>query len=76
MNNRVPRLRIDRGWSQVKLASKLGVSRQTISSIENGKYDPSLPLAFRIAHLFGVQIEDVFTPPAGAEEEELPFAPV
>lgn len=50
------------GWSQQRLATALGVSRQTILSIEKGKYDPSLPLAFQIAEAFGCTIEDLFTP--------------
>jgi putative transcriptional regulator len=55
-------LRAERDWSQALLAEKLGVSRQTINAIEKGKYDPSLPLAFKIAHLFGQTIEDIFLP--------------
>jgi putative transcriptional regulator len=54
--------RADREWSQGDLAERLGVSRQTVNAIETGKYDPSLELAFRIAKLFRVQIEDVFKP--------------
>jgi putative transcriptional regulator len=54
--------RATRGWSQGDLAEQLGVSRQTINAIETGKYDPSLELAFRIAKLFRVRIEDVFNP--------------
>lgn len=50
------------GWSQGALADRLGVSRQTVNALEAGRYDPSLPLAFRIATLFGCRIEDVFTP--------------
>jgi len=50
------------GWSQAELAARLGVSRQTVISIERGRYDPSLPLAFRIAEVFGCRIEDVFRP--------------
>jgi putative transcriptional regulator len=50
------------GWSQGRLAEELGVSRQTVISLEKGRFDPSLPLAFRIATLFGCRIEDVFTP--------------
>ena len=64
MNNRVRELRAGLGWSQEMLAEKLDVSRQTIISIERGKYDPSLPLAFRIAGLFGRSIEDIFLPDA------------
>lgn len=60
MNNRLRLLRAERGWTQTDLADALEVSRQTIHSLETGKYDPSLPLAFRIARLFGCKIEDVF----------------
>jgi putative transcriptional regulator len=60
MTNRVRELRSSKGWSQGELASRLGVSRQTINAIETGKYDPSLPLAFSIARLFGRSIEDIF----------------
>lgn len=62
MKNRVAVLREARGWSKVDLADALDVSRQTIHSIESARYDPSLPLAFRIAALFGCRIEDVFEP--------------
>lgn len=62
MNNRLRVLRSERGWSQGDLGTRLGVSRQTVNAIETGKYDPSLPLAFRIARLFELRIEDVFTP--------------
>ena len=58
----LPALRAERGWSQGDLAERLGVSRQTVNALERGKYDPSLPLAFRIARLFGRRIEDVFEP--------------
>ena len=60
MRNHIKRLRAERGWSQAVLAEKLDVSRQSINAIETGRYDPSLPLAFRIARLFGVTIEAVF----------------
>lgn len=53
-------LRDERGWSQGRLASEVGVSRQTINAIETGRFDPSLPLALRLAALFGSQVEDVF----------------
>jgi putative transcriptional regulator len=53
-------LRAERGWSQAALAERLGVSRQSVNAIETGKYDPSLPLAFRIADLFGLPIEAIF----------------
>ena len=62
MRNRLPVLRAERGWTQADLAQALDVSRQTIVSIEKGKYDPSLPLAFRIAELFGLAIESIFDP--------------
>lgn len=64
MNNRLKVLRAERDWSQAALASRLGVSRQTVNAIERGKYDPSLPLAFKIAAVFGQRIEDIFTPDA------------
>jgi putative transcriptional regulator len=62
MKSRLRDLRAEREWSQADLADRLGVSRQTINSIETGKYDPSLPLAFDIARLFGKRIEDIFSP--------------
>ena len=62
MNNHLRTLRADRNWSQADLAERLDVSRQSVNAIETGKYDPSLPLAFRIARLFGLRIEDVFLP--------------
>ncbi|MDJ1114081.1 helix-turn-helix transcriptional regulator [Microbacterium dauci] len=62
MLNSLPALRQARGWSQQRLADELGVSRQTIISIERGRFDPSLPLAFRIARLFETTIETVFEP--------------
>lgn len=62
MNNRLRELRERHGWSQGELATQLDVSRQTINALETGKYDPSLPLAFRIARLFSCRIEDVFLP--------------
>jgi putative transcriptional regulator len=60
VKNRLKVLRAERDWSQADLAGRLGVSRQTINAIETEKYDPSLPLAFAIAKLFGKLIEDVF----------------
>lgn len=60
MNNRLRVLRAERGWSQAELASHLDVSRQAVNAIETGKYDPSLPLAFKVARLFGLSIEDIF----------------
>ena len=62
MNNRLKELRLARDWSQGALADALSVSRQTVNAIENGRYDPSLPLAFTIAALFELRIEDVFQP--------------
>lgn len=62
MINRLPQLRKEAGYSQEKLAELLGVSRQTIISIEKGRFDPSLPLAFSIARVFDTTIEDIFTP--------------
>ena len=62
MTNNLPDLRAARGWSQGDLAEALDVSRQTVNALERGKYDPSLPLAFRIARLFKVRIEDIFHP--------------
>ena len=62
MKNRLRELRAQYGWSQAELALRLDVSRQTINAIETSKYDPSLPLAFRIAQLFGEPIEDIFEP--------------
>jgi putative transcriptional regulator len=60
MNNRLKVLRAELGWSQEVLAQKLEVSRQSVNAIETGKYDPSLPLAFRISRLFGKRIEEIF----------------
>lgn len=60
MKNRLRVLRAERGWSQAELAGRLDVSRQSINAIETGRFDPSLPLAFAIARLFGLKIEDVF----------------
>ena len=60
MNNNVRDRRAERGWTQQDLAEKLGVSRQTVIAIENGRYDPSLPLAFKIARQFRAHIEDIF----------------
>ena len=60
MNNRLRELRDARGWSQGELAERLEVSRQTVNALETGKYDPSLPLAFRIAKLFDEPIESIF----------------
>ncbi|MBL0914947.1 MAG: helix-turn-helix transcriptional regulator [Sphingopyxis sp.] len=60
MKNRLKVLRAERDWSQQDLAERLGVSRQSVNAIETGKYDPSLPLAFRIADLFEMRIEEIF----------------
>ena len=62
MDSRMRELREAQGWSQGELAERLAVSRQTVNAIETGKYDPSLPLAFRIARLFGQPIESIFLP--------------
>jgi putative transcriptional regulator len=62
VKNALAVLRAERGWSQADLAERLDVSRQTVNSLERGRYDPSLPLAFRIARLFDLRIEDVFDP--------------
>ena len=62
MKNRLKVLRAERDWSQAELAERLRVSRQTVNAIETEKYDPSLPLAFRIAEVFGSRIEDIFFP--------------
>jgi putative transcriptional regulator len=63
MKNRLKVLRAERDWSQQDLADRLQVSRQSVNAIETGKYDPSLPLAFRIAELFELAIEEIFTSP-------------
>ena len=60
MHNRLRILRAERGWSQAELAGHLDVSRQAVNAIETGKYDPSLPLAFKLARLFGQSIEEIF----------------
>ena len=64
MLNRLKVLRAERNWSQQDLAERLEVSRQSVNAIENGKYDPSLPLAFRIAELFELPIEEIFASPS------------
>ena len=61
MKNRITGLRAERGWTQADLALRIGVSRQTINAIETGKFDPSLPVAFRLARLFELTIEGIFT---------------
>ena len=67
MKNRIKVLRAERDWTQANLARELDVSRQTVNAIETGKYDPALPLAFKIARLFNLTIEEVFDP--GTAEE-------
>jgi putative transcriptional regulator len=62
MNNRLKVLRAERNWSQQDLADRLEVSRQSVNAIETGKYDPSLPLAFRISEIFELSIEQIFDP--------------
>lgn len=61
MKNRISDLRAERAWTQADLAQRIGVSRQTINAIETGKFDPSLPVAFRLARLFDLTIEGIFT---------------
>lgn len=61
MRNRLPELRAERGWSQARLAEALDVSRQTVNSLEKGRYDPSLPLAFKISRLMQLPIEAIFS---------------
>ena len=60
MHNKLRVLRAERAWSQAELGGRLGVSRQAVNAIETGKYDPSLPLAFKLARLFGIPIEEIF----------------
>ncbi|HUJ06308.1 MAG TPA: helix-turn-helix transcriptional regulator [Streptosporangiaceae bacterium] len=66
MNNRLRELRAARRWSQADLADRLDVSRQTVNAVETGRYDPSLPLAFKMAAVFGLPIESIFSPGPGA----------
>lgn len=68
MRNRLRVLRAERGWSQQDLAAALEVSRQSVNAIETGKYDPSLPLAFRIARVFGQPIEAIFEDHVGSDD--------
>lgn len=70
MENLIRAEREARGWTQATLAEHLDVSRQTVVALETGKYDPSLPLAFRISHLFGKTIESLFTPATTAGSSE------
>lgn len=65
VRNRLKVLRAERDWSQAELGGRLGVSRQAVNAIETGKYDPSLPLAFKIARLFGMAIEEIFDDDGG-----------
>ncbi len=69
MKNRLRVLRADREWSQAELATRLGVSRQTINAVETGKYDPSLPLAFQMAKVFQLRIEEVFQPDGNGDKQ-------
>jgi len=69
MKNRLRVLRAEHGWSQAALAERLDVSRQTVNAIEGGKYDPSLPLAFKIAKVFGQPIEDIFQPDCSGQPD-------
>jgi len=69
MTNRLKVLRAERDWSQADLATRLGVSRQTVNAIETGRYHPSLPLAFDIARVFACRIEDIFQPDADRPTE-------
>ena len=71
MENRLRRLRTQRGWSQQGLAERLEVSRQSVNAIETGKYDPSLPLAFRIAELFALPIEEIFVSPSSRSSKAI-----
>ncbi len=76
MTNRLRELRAERDWSQAELAKRLSVSRQTVNAIETGKYDPSLPLAFAIARVFGQSIEQVFQPDGPSEPGLAPAASI
>ena len=71
MKNRLKVLRAERDWSQSDLAERLAVSRQSVNAIETGKYDPSLPLAFRIAELFGLPIEEIFVSPSSRSSKAI-----
>ena len=68
MNNRLRVLRAERGWSQAELGGRVGVSRQAVNAIETGKYDPSLPLAFKLARLFEMPIEEIFSDDEGGAD--------
>lgn len=69
MNNRLRVLRAERAWSQQDLAERLQVSRQSVNAIETGRYDPSLPLAFKIADVFGLAIEEIFINPSRENDQ-------
>jgi putative transcriptional regulator len=71
VKNRLKVLRAERDWTQADLAQRLEVSRQTVNAIETGKYDPSLPLAFRISRVFGTPIEEIFDPEDGAGDQNI-----
>ncbi|MEP6982975.1 MAG: helix-turn-helix transcriptional regulator [Sphingomicrobium sp.] len=71
MENRLRILRAQRGWSQQDLGQRLEVSRQSVNAIETGKYDPSLPLAFRIAELFALPIEEIFVSPSSRSSKAI-----
>ncbi|WP_019010062.1 helix-turn-helix transcriptional regulator [Deinococcus aquatilis] len=68
MDNRIRVLRAERQWTQADLAAALDVSRQTVNALETGRYDPSLPLAFRLARVFGRPIEEIFSDPEGGQD--------
>lgn len=72
MENRIKVLRAERDWTQGRLAEALGVSRQTVNAVETGKYDPSLPLAFKIADVFQQPIEEIFHPSSSRDGEGRP----
>jgi putative transcriptional regulator len=74
MKNRLRLLRAERNWSQAELANHLGVSRQTVNAIETSRYDPSLPLAFKIARTFDCHIEEIFEPAGSNGKRKLPSA--
>jgi len=76
MKNRLKVLRAERDWTQAQLAEALDVSRQTINAIETGKFDPSLPLAFRAARLFGLRIEEIFHDPALEKDGSSPVTEI
>ena len=75
MKNRLRLLRAERDWSQAALAEKLSVSRQTVNAIETGRYDPSLPLAFDLARLFHLRIEEIFEPDSSNGSGGIPQRP-